>query len=374
MNHRERFRALFKAEPVDRIPVYYFGTWPETKIRWKNEGLAREIDFIADAGPQLPGMDPDWEYGMWGCHGLVNTYLIGDVKPEIIEETEHFVIRRNSVGDVYQESKQGKSVSHFLEYGLKPTWESWKNYQKYLDPTDPRRRMANWEKVAEVLNQQDMVLAFMGGSLYGWLRNWMGIENISFLMYDDPELYEDMLNHLTGMFIELMEPILQKVKFDLVYFFEDCCGVNGPLFSPDIYRKILDKYYKKLITFYKENGVEFALVDSDGKVEQFIPLWLDSGFDIIFPLEVGTWKANPSELRRKFGAELKIFGAVDKHLITAGEEAIRFHLQQLKPEVDQGGFLPIPDHRIPPECSYSQFLTYIRVFNEVFNSTGKKEL
>ncbi|HHW00207.1 MAG TPA: hypothetical protein GXX36_11700 [Clostridiaceae bacterium] len=367
MNHRSRFKALFTGEHVDRIPIYFFGTWPETKLRWQNEGFDGYINLKADAGPQVPGMDPDWEYDMWGCHGLVNTYLIGDISPCVLEETDQYIIRRNSVGDIYKESKLGSSVVHTLEYGLKPTRESWLDFKRYLDPEDKRRRPDDWIGLAAQVNEKDMLLAFMGGSLYGWLRNWMGIEAVSLLMYDDPNLLEEMVSHIVDMFIILMEPVLKKVKFDLVYFFEDCCGADGPLFSPSIYRKIFDKYYKKLISFYKSNGVEFALIDSDGRVDSFIPLWLESGFDIIFPVEVGKWGCSPSELRMKFGDDLKMMGGVDKHMISKGEEDLRRHLLELKSEVDKGGFLPIPDHRIPPECSYKQILKYVEIFNEVFN-------
>jgi hypothetical protein len=151
-----------------------------------------------------------------------------------------------------------------------------------------------------------------------------------------------------------------------VYFFEDCCGATGPLFSPAIYREVLDKHYKWLLGFYKENGVAFSLIDSDGKVDRLVPSWLGSGFDILFPVEVGTWGATPMNLRQQFGSGLKMLGGVDKHVIPKGEAAIREHLLSLKPAVDQGGYLPIPDHRIPPECSLEDFQTYLRVYQEVF--------
>jgi len=367
MNHSERFRAIFRGEKIDRIPLYFFGTWRETKIRWKNEGLDTIIDFDSDAGPQVPGMDPDWEYGMWDCHGLVNANPIGKIEHKVIEETEDYIIYRDTLGNIIMNSKRGSTITHALEYSLKPTRESWDNFKKFLNPDDPSRWGKDWEAKAEELSKSGKVLVFMGGSMYGWIRNWMGIEGISFLMYDDPKLYEEMVDYLTEYFIQLMSPVLKKASFDMVYFFEDCCGVNGPLFSPVIYKKILDKYYKKLINFYKENGVAFALVDSDGKVDEFIPLWLESGFDIIFPIEVGSWEASPVKLRRQFGRKLKMFGGVNKHVIPQGEDAIRKHLTELKPVVDEGGYIPIPDHRIPPECSYKDFRTYIKVFNEVFN-------
>lgn len=42
----------------------------------------------------------------------------------------------------------------------------------------------------------------------------------------------------------------------------------------------------------------------------------------------------------------RISFGVDKHVFLKGEAAIRRHLLMLKPAVEQGGYLPIPDHRI----------------------------
>jgi len=362
MKQSERFQAIFRREKPDRIPVFYFGYWNETEDRWKNEGLADMSN--------IPGMDPDWESGLWNCHGLVNVEPIGKYSPTVIEDADDYVIVQNVLGDITKNSKIGSSISHTIKYSLEPTRESWESFKEFIDSGDPRRISEDWEQKAGELVKNDRVLGFMGGSLYGWIRGWMGVENISYVMYDNPILLEDMISYLTDYFMAVFAPVIKKVKFDFVYFFEDCCGKTGPLFSPDIYRRIFDPYYRKLIRFYKENGVSFALVDSDGNTDKLIPSWIDSGFDIMFPIEVGTWNANPMELRKKFGSQLNMFGGVDKRVIPMGETAIRRHLLTLKPAVDEGGYIPIPDHRIPPECSYNDFLIYIKVFNEVFNKGG----
>lgn len=366
MNHRERFLALFRKEPIDRLPVYFFGTWPETKQRWLKEGFQGPVDLYSDAGPQVPGMDPDWEDGLWDCHGLVYIDRRTDEAEIILDEQNDLVIRRNGFGDIYKTRKDKSSVPHFIEYGLKPDRASWEAYKQYLNPDDPARRPHDWPDRARQIQSQDRVLAFMGGSLYGWPRNWMGILNLSYLMYDDPDLLRDMVNWLTDYYITMFRPVLEAVSFDLVYIFEDCCGADGPLFSPSIYRSVFDEPYRKLISFYKDHDVKLALIDSDGRVEPFIPLWIESGFDIIFPVEVGKWKASPVRLRKQFGSDLKMMGGIDKHILTQGELAIRHHLEALRPAVMQGGYLPMPDHRIPPECSYEQFLTYLRLYKEVF--------
>jgi len=367
MNHKERFKAVFNGQKADRIPVYFFGTWLETKARWKSEGLADIEPVNSVIGPQVPGMDPDWENNLWNCQRLIKAYIFGDIQPEILEETDEYVVHRNGLGSIVKDRKTGSSIPHVIEYGLKPVRESWDKFKNFLNPNHPGIFNDNWEQRAEALNKEDRVLAFMGGSLYGWLRDFMGIESISLLMYDDPDLFDEMVCYMADFFMDVFDPALKKVHFDLVYIFEDCCGANGPLFSPAIYKSIFDKHYKRLLRFYKDNGVSLALIDSDGMVEPFIPLWLDSGFDIVFPIEVGTWKASPASLRKKYGSRLKMMGGVDKHVIAKGESAIREHLLELKPVVNEGGYIPLPDHRISPECSYREFLTYIRIFNEVFN-------
>jgi len=370
MTHRQRFNKLFSFQKVDRIPCYFFGSWAETKARWAKEGFVELIpgstDWNSDCGPELPGMDPDWENGVWSVHGLVHIGPIGDIEACVLSEDEERRVLRSSIGEEYVVRKDGTSIPHTTKYPMEPTRESWERFKAYLDTDVPSRYPSDWEQRADALNKSDQVLAFMGGSLYAWMRSWMGVENISYFMYDDPELMEEMIAHIADHFMRLMEPVLKKVQFDFVYFFEDCCGSSGPLFSPAIYKELFDAHYKRMITFYKERGVNFALIDSDGWSEALIPCWQESGFDLFFPIEVGKWGANPADLRKKFGP-IKIFGAVDKRFIYGEEDALRSHLKSLMPSVLEGGYIPIPDHRIPPEVSYEQMLRYIRVFHEVFN-------
>ena len=214
MTHRERFLSLMKGEPVDRVPVYYFGTWRETKTRWRDAGLAGVSDLIADAGPQLPEMDPDWEAGMWGCHGLVRCGPLGSLPAEVVGRDGSFLLKRDALGALVKESVDGSTVPEIIRPALEPSRESWRRFRAFLDPDDAQRRPAGWEKAAESCAAGDMVRSFMGGSLYGWFRNWMGIEAISFLVHDDPMLLEEMVDHVTRFFMRLMDPVLSRVRFD----------------------------------------------------------------------------------------------------------------------------------------------------------------
>jgi Uroporphyrinogen decarboxylase (URO-D) len=369
MNLRTRsdFQAIMDYEPHDHMPVWYFGTWPETKVRWSQEGLDG-IALTGDAGPDIAGMDPDWELGMWELHGLMNPNPISPNPREVLEESATQRVVRTELGAIHKESKVGSSIPQHLQEALPPTRDGWERFRRFLDADDPSRRALDWQARVDALNARERVTTILGGSLYGWPRDWLGTEHISYLCYDDPALFEEIIATMADYFMRLCEPVLRSVQFDFVYFFEDCCGSSGPLFSPATYRRFYARHYRRMIDFYHGLGVRRVLIDSDGDMEALIPCWLDSGFDIFFPVEVGTWQASPARLRQKYGKALRMMGGVDKHVIPQGARAIREHLEALRAVTDEGGFIPFPDHRIPPDCSLAQFKTYVAVFDEVFNA------
>lgn len=366
MNHRERFRALMRYEPIDRMPLYYFGTWRETKERWAREGLEGVEVADRSIGPQLPEMDPDWEEGMWDTHGLVNVNPISDEPSQTLEETNDYRVVRTSLGAVSKVGKHGSSIDHHVEEALKPTRASWERFKTFIDADTPARRPQGWQQQAAILNEGERLTPFCLGSLFGWPRGWMGVEHLTYLSVDDPLLFEEIIDYLTEYYITLFRPVLEVTHFDFAYIFEDCCCKSGPLLSPSTYEKHYAKYYRRLTDFCHEMGVEFVLLDSDGKVDDLLPLWLRSGIDIVFPIEVGTWKSNPVVMREQYGRDLRMIGGIDKHVIRQGEAAIREELKPLQPLAAAGGYLPMPDHRIPPDCSLEQFRTYLRVYQEMF--------
>lgn len=368
MTERERFIKLFRGEKVDRVPLYYFGTWKETKEIWQKQGIPVD-DVNVDWGPQLEGMDEDWETGMWNCHNLVRMNLIVPGEDRIVEECDDYKIVEYATGAVIKHFKKGSTIDQTLEPGLKATRESWERYRSYLNPHDPLRHPADQLERAKALANRTRVTTFWGGSLYAMLREYMGVEGFSLAMYDDPELVKEMIDYMADFYIELFRPFIKECKFEFVYIFEDCCGANGPLFSPAKYHELFEDGYRRLIDFYKrECGIPFVLLDSDGYCDPLIPCWLESGVDILFPVEVGTWGQTPEKIRKKFGENVAMMGGVDKFKIALPEDELRAYLLTLKPEVDRGRFLPLPDHRIPPEISLDDMKRYIRVFHEVFDN------
>lgn len=362
MTHRERFDAVMSYKPFDRVPCLYFGLWPETLERWQSEGLRGGIHAV----PEATGLDPDFEQDLFAGQGIRRIDPIGDVEPAVLAETDDSIVRRSALGSVDKIGKHGSSIPETLDHALKPTREDWDRFRDFLDPHDPRRWLAGCDDRIAQVARRDGVLAFLAGSLYGWPRNWMGVVDISMLMYDDPNLLGDIVDYLADYFIAVNRPLLDRVDFDIAYVFEDCCFNTGPLISPTAMRDFMLEPYRRMVSAYREQGVKYILVDSDGKVDDLLPVWLDGGMDIVFPIEVGTWGGDPRVHRERHGSRLRMMGGVNKHVIPRGEAAIRAELEKFIPLVESGGFIPLPDHRIAPDTSLEEFRTYVRVFREIF--------
>jgi len=373
MNERDRFNAVMNYKPHDRTPVLYFGTWTETKARWKEEGLSGMEGYRGSGGPQLEFMDTDWETSfngagdIWSNQGLLNPYPIATEPAKVIERTEDYRVVRKGTGGIVKESLRGSSIHQTLRPDLEPTREDWARFKKFLDPDAPTRLSPSFEERGKALRERRHVSCFLGGSLFGWMFNWMGLEGVSLLPYDDPALYEEIISYMADYFMSVNSKVIEAGDFDFAYFFEDCCFNSGPMISPEIFRRFYLKHYVRMIEFYKSKGVGLALIDSDGKVDDLIPCWLDAGFDILFPVEVGVWKSDPLKFRREHGKKLRMLGGVDKHVIAKGPASVRRELERLKPLVEEGGYIPIPDHRIPPDVSLEQMKSYVEIFNETFN-------
>ncbi len=90
----------------------------------------------------------------------------------------------------------------------------------------------------------------------------------------------------------------------------------------------------------------------------------------MFPLEVGTWGADPLKFRQQYGKDLLMMGGFDKIVMPRGEAAMRAEFERLLPVMRAGGFIPSVDHQTPPEVSLEQYRGYLRLLAEYVRAAG----
>ncbi len=381
MNERQRFVATMHYQERDRSPICDFSFWEETVELWYEQGLPRTVDrFNSD---DYFGMDGLMSYvlskessaltapadrrrtavdGVW-------VGLVPEFEPIVLEDCGDAEVIQQVDGVRVLKKKFMSSIPTHQSHLLVDR-ESWrKHYKPRLDPTDPRRYPDNWDECVKLWcdENRDFPIFLFGGSFYGWIRNWMGLEAVSLAVYDDPAWFEEMVTTIADCVIGVLTRVLETGgRFEACSLWEDMCFNRGPLLGPDHFKRFLVPHYRRLTDLLHRHGVDVVWVDCDGKIDQLVPLWLDAGVNCMFPIEVGTWGADSVQYRKEYGRDLLIIGGFDKRILAKGKPEIEAEVCRLAPLVEEGGFIGLCDHRVPPDVPLDNYMHYLKCVRDVW--------
>lgn len=367
MNDRQRFIATMHYQPVDRCPLYDFNFWDETIPEWYKQGLPTSVNrgnareyFGLDTslgGGEAPG----WYAGMSSglCPGFEARILSDD--GDIYTQLQHD-------GVVVRRQRSSVSIPMHVGHTLVDRASWLEHYKPRLDPTNPNRVPKNWDERANIWRDENRThpVTVGAGSLFGWLRDWMGIENISMAVYDDPAWFAEMVETIADLQIYCLTRVFETgAKIDAASMWEDMCYNAGPLLSPTHFREFLVPHYRRITDLLHKNGVDVIYLDCDGKIDDLLPLWLDAGVNCMFPIEIGNW-ADPVRFRKQYGKSLLMMGGFDKHILAKTPSDIDAEIARLTPLVEEGGYIPFCDHRVPPDVPLSNYVHYCRRARETW--------
>ena len=352
LTFRERFLRVFKYEPVDRVPDVEFGYWKETLRRWHKEGLPEWVDNNYKA-------DIYFGFEAWYWYKVPIKIPFKSYEYKVLREDERTMIVRDGNGVIQMVFKEGKGVSipKYIDFPVKD-WETWEEYKSRYD-LDGIEYPENWEQLKEEYEERDYPLGIDAGGFFGWARSFTGLERLCRLFYTEPELVKDMFEFRTKMILKAIEKAVKEVKLDYAHWWEDMCYKSGPLISPRLFKEFMVPCYKKITEFLRSHGVWLNIVDSDGNIDLLVPLWLEAGINCFFPCEIVAG-SDPIYLREKYGKEALFMGGIDKRTLIVGGKAIDRELERIKPLVEEGGYIPHVDHRVPADVSYSNYIYYLK--------------
>lgn len=373
MNDRERFLATMHYQPVDRVPLCDFSFWSETIVLWREQGLPDDI--VAADYYYHRGGNADEYFGMdYSIDRIIDVAgldcgLMPPFEERVIEDRGDHEVVQQSDGVRVLRRKFLSSIPLHQGYLLvdRASWR--KHYLPRLDPSHPGRYPADWDARVQVWRdpQRSQVIGLNAGSLYGWIRNWTGVENLSLIVYDDPAWFEEMVAAVTDCIIGTLTRALDTGgSFDAAFIWEDMAYRAGPLLSPRHFKQFLVPHYRRLTDLLHRHGVDIICVDCDGKIDDLVPLWLEAGVNCIYPIEVGTWGADPIAFRRQYGKEMLMMGGFDKHILARSPQEIEREIYRLLPLVEEGGYIPFCDHRVPPDVPLSNYLFYVETVRRVW--------
>ncbi len=356
VNSRERFLNCMHFRPVDRVPYWWFGAWASTIMRWHNEGLPRDVYlgryFGFDRHETLPV-----KFGMLPAFDKV--LLAEDNRSRTIIDERGVKIRE-------LKEKTETSMPQFLDFPVKTRDDFLRVRTRYNARSETRLSMW-WADDIDCWRIRNYPLGLQGGRDLGFLgpiRGWTGLKRLMILLHTDPGLVHEMMDFLADYYADLVSRILMDVEIDYFVFWEDMAYRTGPLISPKLFEEFMVPRYRKVTQILGDEGVDIVMVDSDGDINDLIPLWLDAGVNTFYPLEVQAGM-DPVALRKKFGRRIRLLGGIDKRVLARSKEAIEDEFMSKVPYLSKkGGYIPMPDHSVPPDVPLENFEYYIHLLRE----------
>jgi uroporphyrinogen decarboxylase len=383
MNNRERILAVLNYLPYDRLPLLHFGFWREALYQWAVEGHLNEVEARdwADGNPTDAvisrglGFDSNWS-------------MVFDWKSRLVPPIEETVVEEHPDGSRVVLNEDGMlvlkkigivSIPTEVDHMLKgrPAWQEFfkprlQFSQDRIDeaPVHLGHQSAPFGAGGRELllaQEREHMVGLACGSLLGVIRNWLGVVGMSYLMADDEALFDEIIETVAELCYQGVKAALATgVHFDFGHFWEDICFKSGPLVNPKMFARRIGPHYKRITDLLHTHGVQLVSLDCDGKIDALIPIWLENGVNVMFPVEVGTWKASLKPWREKYGRELRGVGGMDKKVFARDYAAIDAEVERLRPLVELGGYIPCPDHRIPLDAKWENVQYYCERMRQVF--------
>ncbi len=366
------------------IPVVEFGYWAGTIRRWSNEGLNIVSPVPEDISDGIAimanrniyaDMEKAGDLNVGPVFGL-DQYLTKfpvDYSPgfekEVIDETETHIIYKDSYGVTNKNDINITSLPMEIAHPVKD-WDSWNEYKQYYSPDSIEDKLPpDWTGLAKRLKDRDFPIRLGGtnGGFLGFPRAIMGITTYMMTMHDDPALIHDICETFLNFLISYYGRIVEDIDIDCLLIWEDMAGKGGSLISPAHYKEFLTPRYKKMVSFAKEAGIDIILTDSDGYVEDLLPLILETGVTGLYPFERA---AGNDMLRiRKNYPDFQLIGGIDKRVLFEGstKEKIDQELAIVEEMLGKGRYIPHIDHFVSQDCTWENFSYYRNRLNEIIN-------
>ena len=160
---------------------------------------------------------------------------------------------------------------------------------------------------------------------------------------------------------------------DAIWVGDDFGSQTSTLFAPEMFRKLLLPYYKKMIDTLKAKKPDLVMIlHSDGAVGTLMPMIKECGFDVFTPVQPGVPLHSPQEVKDKYGDMFAFWGAIDQqYLMPNGTD------EELEADIKErieilgkgGGYLVAPAHIIQADVKperVEKFIELCKKYGQIY--------
>ncbi len=173
-----------------------------------------------------------------------------------------------------------------------------------------------------------------------------GMENALMTMITCPEMFAAVDNRIVEFYLQANEVFFEATrgKLDAVLIGNDLGSQRGLMISPDQVRQFVLPGSRRLIRQAKSYGLK-VIYHSCGSVEPIIGDLIDSGVDVVHPIQALATGMEPQHLHDRFGSRVCFCGGVDAQelLVHGTPEAVHAATLNLK-RIFPTGLIISPSH------------------------------
>jgi uroporphyrinogen decarboxylase len=375
MTSRERVLTTLNHEIPDRVPIDFGGNQTGIhKNAYRNLvrylGLEEEIRIMDDvqqlARPSERVLERFRVDTRYVAAGPASTWKGGIVRAERDgriwhDLTDEFGVRWSMPDD----------QPLYMDITLNPLADATiKDVRDYAWPKgdDPGRFAGLRDRALRIRNDTPYaVVSGISGVIYefGWYLR--GLERWFCELLTDPEFCEAVLDQMLKYWLDWFRLFLDEVGdiVDVIMIGDDLAGQDGPLFHPEIYRRLVKPRHKRLVRYIRSRTRAKIWYHTCGSCLAHIPDLIDNGIHILNPVQLGARQMDPAELKRRFGRDLVFWGGGcdAQHVLPRGApgdivDNVRRNLAAFMPG---GGYVFTGIHNIqgdvPPENIVALFDT-----------------
>ena len=348
MTSYERFRRMFAHQEADRIPVID-SPWGATIERWQREGMPKDVSYV-------------------DFFGLDKVAAIGvDNSPRypggVVEETEEYVIYRDSWGVTLKNWKHAASVPQYLQFTIKDP-DTWRAAKERMTLSDDR---IHWDYLkANYKTWREEGYWIQAHAWFGFDATHAFVDMTDLLeaLHEQPEWCKEMFDYCCDLSLELLDRVWDAgYRFDSLFWCDDMGYKHKPFFSLKTYRALLRPAQQKAIDWAHAKGIT-AHLHSCGYVQQFVPDLVEMGVDALNPLEVKAGM-DAVQLKQTYGDRLVLHGGINA-VLWDDPDAIEAEMRRVIPIVkENGGYIFSSDHSVPSSVSLEGFRRIVNLAKEL---------
>ena len=213
------------------------------------------------------------------------------------------------------------------------------DWEKVIVPGDDdiKDRLFYLKAYHEAVKGTDIAVTLQTGNFF--LTHYHNLNGSDFfsLIYDDPELVEEMLTTSSDYFAEYVREALE-LGFDVFMAGDDIAYKSGLMVNPDHFKKLYKPYAEKIYEPVLNADIPI-IFDCDGNPTEIIDMIIELGCACLFPIDANG--LDYREVKKKYGKKLSLYGAIDTDpLIRFSSDVVEQYVKEVVEVMkEDGGYI-----------------------------------